>query len=363
MSVRRFRLAAGVLSALAVTGACSSEGTPGVRTDALQADIVFGVDLPEQDEVSVSPVDIPIGELSVEPAGLTTLAVPRLEPFQNRIPARFRDVPFTISPDQAAAVECPRAPLGSAPSETAPDRPANLPKEGVYRYKISGTRKFTYSNGATMQVPVSGFQPRIVRNVEQPSATRWTYETVQPGGDGGVIVSRWSVNAAAQQRSAKPPYVGENAVRVSEPDGGLSLTSIQYYDGLGNDTEAFNPVTPVTYLPFPVLEGQEFSSVGVDARGAAQRVSGQALKQQTVDACGTLLDGWLVELDITDSRGAGVASANRREEIVVGTTVGALITSQRAVETFVAPDGTTVESDVTFSIGQLEPNPLPAEDA
>jgi hypothetical protein len=113
----------------------------------------------------------------------------------------------------------------------------------------------------------------------------------------------------------------------------------------------------VTYLQIPVLEGQEFNSIGVDPKGFVQQVSGQAIKRQTVDACGKLVDGWLVSLDIKEAQGA--AAAPRHEDIVIGTPFGGLVTSQRVVQQVVGADGTTVDEDVTFSLGQVTPDPIP----
>jgi hypothetical protein len=355
---RTQRIAAGasVLCAL-LGGACASEKAPGVRTDSLQADIVFGVDLPETEPVSVSPVAIPVGDVAPTPVALTTVQVA----FRNRIPSRFKDVPFSVTADQTAA-SCPRAPLGSTPTTLAPETASNPPAPGVYRYKIEGTRTFTYANGAKMTVPVSGFQPRVIRNVvvtPSEEGSTWTYEMVQPDGAGGVIATTWSVNPDPTQVSRSLPYVGENPIRVSEPDAGLSLTRVQQFDGNGNAAPEFNPISPVAYLQMPVLPGQEFTAVGVDPNGRTEQVTGQALKRQTVDACGTLIDGWLAGLDVTDARGVGLTPETRHEEIVVATDRGALITSQRIVQSFSDPAGTSVAEDITFSIGQLTPDPAP----
>ena len=358
LAPRSTRLAAGALALVALTGACSSDGVPGVKTEELQADIVFGVQPLEDELEAVAPVAIPIGETSTAPVELATLRVPPpATQFQNRIPARFKDVAFTVNPTDVAN-DCPKAPLGSSPDEVAEDKATKPPVEGIYRYKISGTRSFTYANGAKVDVPVTGFQPRLVRNVKV-TGTDWTYETVQPVGDGGVLITGWSVNNDPAGRSVNPPYVGENPIRVSEPDGGVSITSQAYFDEEGNAAGTFKPITPVTYLQIPVLEGQEFNSVGVDPKGFVQQVSGQALKRQTVDACGKLVDGWLVTADVKETR-AGEPST-RKEELVVSTPFGGIVTSQRVVQQLLGVDGTTVDEDITFSIGQLTPDPVPAK--
>jgi hypothetical protein len=352
-----------VLLAAAVpllTAACVSPRDPGVAADSLKADIVFGVEEPAAKEAPLAPVGTALEgpyDVAIEP--LQTLRTLPQGEFRNRIPARFQNVPTGASGVTTNASACPRAPLGSAPERAAPDRPpANTPpKEGAYRYKISGKRTQVFSNGARIESEVSGFQPRVVRNIEQTAESRWTYETVQPYGDGGIQVMSWVVNANPAHVQRATPYVGENAYRVSEPEGGLSVQRITYYNGSGNLEGTFDPAPPIVWAPFPVVPGQEFTSVGVSPRSRqSQRIEGEPTARQSVDACGELIDGWLVEHDVVDSSGGAY-----EQDVVVSTDMGGLVISQRLVRTFTVGD-VTVEEDITFSLGQVVPDPLPSAD-
>ena len=336
----------------------SSSSRINVVAQALGVRRVFGVELPDANQVSVTPVAVPLtaegGPSPEQAAPLQTLAVP----FQNRIPSRFRNVATTITPEQAASSACPAAPLGSAPAAQEPLNAAKPPAAGTYRYKISGSRTFRYTTGAVVGTPIQGFQPRVIRNVAV-AGKKWTYDMLQPDGDGGVQITTWSVNTDVKGVSQAPPYVGENAIRVTEPDAGVSLQKIAYFDATGSSKQPFQPATPVTYLQLPVQIGAEFQSVGIDPRtGRTQAVQGQPTKRQTVDACGSLIDGWLVDLTITEARGVQ-PQEQRKEEVIISNDLGGVVISQRIIESGTLPDGTVVETDLTFSLGQITPSPLP----
>ncbi len=332
--------------ALAAT-ACVSPDDPGVRVDAVQADIVFGV---EEPEVGAVPPQTPDVYVDPNAAG----DVPLLQvPFRNKIPDRFQNVAFGVTPEQAAAGACPDAPVGEAPDTIAPINAENRPAEGLYRYKVRGTSTFTV-NGQDITTALSTYEPRIIRAVTETADKRWTYEVVSPNGDGGVIVTTFDVNAGAVQKSAGTPYVGENPIRTSEPNSGVTLTRIQYFDGNGNQEGEFRPLTPLVYMPMPVLPGESFTSAGIDPKsGQTIRIGGETLTRKSVDACGELIDGWLVKLDITDSAGG-----NRIQEVVISTDMGGLVISDRVQRTIVGATATQ-KTDITYSIGQTTPTAVP----
>lgn len=335
-----------VLVAL-VVAACSSDKDPGVRVDTVQADIVFGAEKPEAKEAPLVPAEQRDGE--------TTDGELRV-PFRNKLPDRFSDVDFTVDPDDLKK-ECPSAPLGEAPDNPAPDRPKTPPLEGLYKIKKSGTRTVTTTGFGTFETKIVGFDPRIVRGVDKRSSTHWTWESVEkpPVGEFTRVI-RWSTNLSEVQRRASTPYVGENPVRVSAPDAGVTLTRITDYDGNGNIIDEFAPSSPLLYLPLPVLPGEQFNSVGVSPRtGQTVQVSGEVLRREAVDACGTRIDGWLVRLQIADS-----ASGTHTEDVIISTDFGGLMISQRLKQTYTQGSSTT-DLDVTYTLGQIRPTKVPDE--
>lgn len=113
-------------------------------------------------------------------------------------------------------------------------------------------------------------------------------------------------------------------------------------------------------MPLPVLPGEGFQSVAVDNRGQSMQIDGEVLDRQTVDACGELVDGWLVEHEVTDVR--SIESSVRREEYIFSTPMGGLPVSQRIVGEQIDPaNDVSTKYDLTYSIGQLEPSKVPDE--
>lgn len=348
-SSSRLRATAAIGVALCLAGsACVKPRDPGVRVDSVKADIVFGV--PDATVTAVPPRST--DSFTTDTGGVAGIGLQ--VPFQNKIPDRFRNVAFGVSPEEAAASSCRDAGVGSAPSDAAPENATNLPAEGLYRFKVRGTQTIKQAGQPDIVVPIKSFEPRIVRAVKKSSETRWTFDVVSPNGDGGVAVSSYDVNTQPTQRQASAPYVGQNPVRAGEPNVGITLTRIRYYDGNGNQKGEFNPATPLVYLPLPVLPGETFNSVGVDPKsGQTIRFTGLVKSRQAVDACGELVDGWLVHLDVTDSAGNP-----RSEDVILATGMGGLLVSDHNVES--STSGTvTQDVDVTYSLGQTTPSSVP----
>jgi hypothetical protein len=338
--------------AVGALGACANGGTPGIRVEALQADIVFGVEKPE--DAAIAPVD----PTSLDGSGPQTVNPSLNIPFRNRIPSRFANVGATV-PGSSVLGACPPAPSGAAPRANAERNATAPPVPGLYRYKISGTRSFTV-NGVEISSPVSGFEPRIVRDVES-TGTQWTFDMLEPLGEGTRAVT-WSVNTDATQQSVSAPYVGQNPVRAGEPGNGVALEAITDYDENGNISGSFDAIPSLLFLPLPVLPGEEFQSAAVDRQGQSMQLSGQVQRTQAVDACGELADGWLVSMSVVTAQ--SIESTASTEEWIFSTPMGGLPISHRVQGTYVDPrTGTTVTQDITYSLAQIDPAPDPGTEA
>lgn len=324
--------------------ACVSPDAPGVRTDAVQTDIVFDAAEPDAEPLT--------GPVVASTDQQTAPLVPT--PFRNQVPERFSNVRFSLQPEEAAA-DCPGAPLGAAPSEPAPANASAPPRAGLYRFKISGTRTETI-NGNELSSTYGGFEPHVIREVESSSPTLWSFQEVEQIAD-GVRVTTWQVNTDATQRSANTPYVGENSVRVGEPGRGVAITSIEEYDGNGNLRSAFDPSSPLLFLQLPVVQGESHTSTAVDPKsGQSITVDAEVERRQTVDACGTLVDGWFVSTTTTASQGFGSPASQYTEELVISTERGGQVISRRQVVSEPTTTG-TLDADRTASLGQVDPSP------
>ncbi len=150
----------------------------------------------------------------------------------------------------------------------------------------------------------------------------------------------------------KAPVPGN--VSVGDPERGISLMKLQRVDKAGNTSElTFSPA--VLYLPLEVVPGEEFNSVGIDSRtGSVLQHQAKVVKRDRVDACGEVVDGWVVESTQTFSSGAQTAPPRTYRYIVAPQLGGLIISEELHINTGA---GTT---DVTLSLGQLNPSPLPA---
>lgn len=333
--------------------ACVDQGTPGVRTEEAQADIVFGVAAPEDAELADLVPPPPATTAEGAAAAPRTLRVP----FRNKLPNRFSNVAFTVSPDDTGG-SCERAPLGAAPDELADRNATEPPAEGLYRYRVQGTRTMTI-NGQEVPTEIDSFEPRIVQNVERIDETSWRFEMVEPNGD-GTRITTWLVATDATQQSAKPPYVGENGVRAGEPGRGIAVESIIDYDADGNPAGSFDAVPVLLQMPLPVVTGESFQSAAVDRQGQYIQIDGEVLDRKTVDACGELVDGWFVKQTVTSAQSLDSSVSPR--EYIFSTPLGGLPVSIRvqgqAVDT---ASGVASSWDLTYTIGQVEPSPIPEE--
>lgn len=389
---RSNRTAAALVGVALAATACASTGEPGVEVQALQADVVFGVELPAAED----PVPSPSQLVPEEPEdrafddGSVTI------PFRNRIPERFQDIPFRTPAPQVA--DCPTAPIGASPSEAAPEEVGTLPPEGMYSWKRDLSVSQTLE-GVDIVTRKTGFENRIVRDVEvvgegtDPTGDggqQYTYQTVRPDGFGQVLVESFRVNTEPIERGANsnvdtegviqnaedaarnngvpaeiPDEAQEqvpnpNRVRVGEPNRGLILTEQQVYDGNGVAVGSFAPSPPALLLPLPVEVGDAWTSTSTDpGSGQTMRISGEVNERETVDACGTLLDGWRAELEVTIASADG--TVQRTTELIVSTSLGAMIIGERSHEEGTDAAGRPVTIDAEYGIAQTEPDPVPED--
>lgn len=329
----------------ALAAACVSPKDPGVRVDAVQADIVFGVDLPEVGEV---PPPTAGDSVSDGPPDLNV-------PFRNDVPDRFENIDYTVRPSTDA---CPTAPPTEAPDVVAPANASAPPAAGLYTWRRTGDQVVVV-DGTKYENKISGLETRLVRAVDRISETRWTFEVAQPLA-AATLVTTYAVNIdpieaedpQTGSRGVTVPYVGQNT-RAGEPLRGLTLERQDYYDAKGIRIGAFDPVNPILLAPLPVLSGESWVSVGVDPlTGQTIRVEGIMSRRESVDACGQRLDAWLADLTVTYS---GDSETVRHLELFVSTELGAMPIGERISEE--SADGSRL--DVLYEIGQRDPDPAP----
>ena len=313
------------LAALLLSGCVERDG-PGVAIQKLAADIVFGVKpVPETPPPNLAPGQVGAGDATTYvPDGSGSSDQGALfgggdfSGPTGRPGARFP----RVTPIAPPKLTCPPAALTAFPAKEAGPTVEGVPVEGQYRWKRSGTQ--TVANLPNVKLPVSGFEQRLVRNIVKVSDTEYTFETVQPElGTNVTTISTFKVKIGAVSKSVAPPMEPPDLTRptspvplpitppgaqptlpkpplpgtvsVGDPERGISLVKLQRVDAAGNSSElTFSPA--VLYLPLDIVPGEEFNAVGIDPRtGAVLQHQAKVIKRDRVDACGEVVDGWVVE--------------------------------------------------------------------
>ena len=331
---------------------CVSAGDPGVAIENIEADLVFGI---EEAPGPVLPANTNLG--AVPDANLDGGLEFDMSRFRNPAADRLPPLRDTVE----AVSECPAA-LPTAAAEAAADVVVTgAVREGVYKWKRSGTQLLPNpAGGEPIRKEITGFEKRVIRNVQpyddplDPDA--YTYEMVQTLIDRPVVqVRTFLVKPASQGQLAPGGAYAVDEPRVTEPEAGVSLLKVEEIAEDGTTLGTFEPTNGLLMIVFPVDPSEQFVGSAVDPK------SGQAIMQQSavrgrgrVDACGDLVDGWRVESTQTRSDVAGEVGYNY---LIAPQYGGVPILEEIST---VSAEG--VEINVTLSLGQLVPDPLPLDE-
>jgi hypothetical protein len=333
-----------VALATVLLGACVARPETGVSSQTVEADIVFGAKAP--DPPVPANADAPTVRLdqAADP-GEVSFEDEDVMRDDKRFLAR---IPRGVTPPKP----CPDAGPTDFARQEAPLNAEGTPAAGVYRWKRAGTQELTTLPG--IKLPISGFERRLVRNVQtiNPSDFRFDVAQTELGGT-DVIVTTYRVRTAAA--STRVPSTD---TRTGELDRGLSIEKIERFDAKTGQSKgrAFQPQPPVLLLPLPVIPGERFQSVGVDPSNLqTMQIDGQVTRRQQVDACGELVDGWAVETTRTVS---GTDTPSGKYNLVVATQLGAM-----PVLEFIEAQNSEGKVSATLSLGQLKPDPPTAAPA
>jgi hypothetical protein len=218
-----------------------------------------------------------------------------------------------------------------------------------YRYQGTITTNAGQPNAKAVQLPLTG--TREIGNVSAlQSDGSYSYDVVEkynqlkttttfhvlPNASGSIVLP-----------GAPPASQANNA--------GIYLRQIQTtrLDGTGG-TDSFAPTPEVLLMQFPADNNVAFQGGGTDgATTTAMKVdSGTDQKHVRVNACGTVLDSWQVEIvgRIVNARGGPNGVRNFDITFDSATQYGGFNVSEHVVETYPDPAGTPVTLDVTDTI-------------
>jgi hypothetical protein len=183
--------------------------------------------------------------------------------------------PVLVTP---SAPPCPTANPLQAPAREAPSSISTPPVQGVYVFRNVGS--YTISGADARKGTFPATSVRTVGNVVRTSDTSFTFDV--------------SELLADVTTTTTYDVVGTAIVPAALP-AGIYLKQVKSVRGQSSST--FAPSPELELAAFPLVRGASVTSSGVDAQSATSmqftsRVSGKA----RVDACGTPLDSWVLEL-------------------------------------------------------------------
>jgi hypothetical protein len=337
---------------------CVQPSSPGVSVSPLKADIVFGVK---------DVVETPAPPPNFAPAPVFFDDEPLLEDdsFDQKVLEIPQLRPIPTTPTAAAAPNpCPPAALTAFPAKIAEVHVDGMPKEGVYKFKRTLSATPTGGETATLE----GYEQRVIRNIKPTAGSdhEFSYEVLQPDNfnPGKFIVTTFRVNtnpAIIKSVEQAPQTVGvvpvpgaEAIVTPPQDEPGIFVDRFEYLNKDGSRAGTFEPVRPLKYLPLDegiVRPGQTFDTVGIDATtGTVIRHQGTVLRKTRVDACGDVVEGWLVEAVQTSTDDL----VERRYFYNVATQYGSLFIAENVTAS--GSDGT---GSVDLSLADIDPEPLP----
>ena len=330
-------------AALVTLAACAEPDDPGVGITKVEANLVFGVTEP------------PTTAAPGPPAAVVATAAPEALP--DLLEAPLQDLKLPDSPKLDLDTQ-PKSACPTAPPTAVVDKPTEVtitgdPLTGIARWRWAG---FVTTDGGARQ-PVDFYQRKVVRNHKKVDADTFTFETVQPLGD-LFAVSTYEVNTAALSRNPTAGVGTVDSPSVGDPERGVTLSKIEYVDRAGQAQRSFTPSVGLLLLPLPVAAGDTWESVSVDPKsGETVALNAKVMRRQRIDACGDLVDGWLVQgTQVGGSPNAEAPEAGQfGYEYVVATQFGGMLISERVT----VGQGEAATLDLTMQLAQLKPDPLP----
>jgi hypothetical protein len=300
------------LSAL-FSAACVKQDAPGVGVVKFDSSAIFGI---TPNEKPVLP-DFEVPDLSSED-------LPDLD-FKERVLP-----PVDPGP-------CPEALLTAFPKKSSTPQVIGLPTAGVYKWQ----RDLLTLKDTSADPPVKTFpfalEGRAIRRVVQEGDHQFTFEMLAPDPfvASDTVITSFKVNTnpvlfvdrRVDSRTIGVVNIPGTDVRVANPSDapGVFITGIDVQNSAGTRVSAFRPVQPMLILPLEggiVRTGQQFRSVGIDAAtGTAVMNDGVTGRTSRVDACGEIVEGYVVTLhqvlssdvDPADPVGAGGGLAFNQE--------------------------------------------------
>lgn len=240
-------------------------------------------------------------------------------------------------PPPTAVIACPEDDPFSFPAQPATGDVPVLPVAGTYSFRQQGT--ITVGDAEAQQLPPTS--DRVLRNVSGEPGIDVTYD-VEITSFGETTTTSYAV----RQTTGDPSLDGIYITRIVT----------QRADG---SVDEFSPLNGVRLLALPVGPAVSWSDVGTDPlRATSMVVQGEVVDKGRVNACGTVLDSWTVEVT-GQLLGPGKDLA-LTATYQVGTQLGGIVLADH-IRLSGTDGGMSVELESISTINDPVPHPLPAD--
>lgn len=317
--------------ALTLTAACGEDSRPGVAVTNAQSDVVFGNQTP-----SPTPrANAPQQQIGPQGPGVVLPSLPPIGPppgFEN--PTGF---PTDDSGPPASQRICPGPPVFATAPKAATISVEGQPKQGFYFWQSISSKDV--GNNIKIKMPkYTNYQVRNVSpitsrpNAQGPPTETFTYDLIQPVGQGSIRTITYQVKQNAPRFNVKPANAAPSTT-LAEPDAGVSIKKEVLTDSAGKVVSTFEPATPVLILPLPISGGASFTGAGTDPRSGSQlTVSGTIIGPSRVTTCVSFVQGYRVEATVQSTSGGATTTSD--QAFTIETQTGGLV-----INTEVTPTG------------------------
>lgn len=352
------RLAALAIAGLVVNACAGPQAPIDVAAKEVHLDLLLGRKIKPVAEAPVPPLLVP------EMSFFRTITQPPTFEFSRPTFGGGTEYPeFTLP-----AGLCPQASPLAVPADVAQGTFTVPPKEATLPYNTAGTLVFVdVALGRPAQVsvlaplstvkitqptaePLGGFTYKMTVENAATGATTTTYRYFPTGTN--TVASPTTGTPVPLPKPPSPPATTPPTLGnpPSDPAGipaGLYLTAVEE----ANSTVAFRPQFPgIPIVQAPMTTGDSLDAVGTDGITTMSWRS-TVLGKTSVDACGTLLDSYLVEL--TDGRISGGErneTVNFTSRMHIGPQFGGLVLASSTSANGTAQGGMLVNRSSAITI-------------
>jgi hypothetical protein len=252
---------------------------------------------------------------------------------------------------------CPSASPLAFPKLEASITPPGPPLPGTYPFHYKGTDSVDAGPLGKASKPIAGFGFRQVTNVSPVQLDgHYTFDVVE------TFAGMSQTNSYEVYRKSRAAAILPGGV---SPDAGIYLTQQKF----SNPSATFTPATPIELMSFPAQDGPEtldgtgsdgMTTMEIDPNSANANSSLNA-GRVTVDACGTVLQGWkdLLAGRIVSAVPGAVPEKDFALELDFGTQFGGISLRDHLVETFSPAAGIKETYDITATISVSPKAPAP----